>query len=567
MVTGDPFPDATVRIDAARRRPMRRIWRYVGYDEPNYTYTERGRELLGKLGSLADGPYFIRCHYLLCSGDGAGRPKWGSSNAYTEDADGRPVYEWSIVDRILDAQLETGCVPFVEIGFMPEALSTAPPGTPYDELRTGGWRYPPKDYRRWQELVGALAAHCLDRYGLREVGRWYWELWNEPDIFYWDGTVEEYCRLYDHTVAGLLAALPQARIGGPGTTGPARPQSGAFLRSFLEHCVRGTNAVTGRRGTRLDFVSFHSKGGGYRRDDAAQKQVPTIHTLVGHVETGLAIVGDFPELARREIVLTECDPDGMAAYGRHDNQNLRFRNTEYYASYLATAVNKLIDLGADGPARVDGMLTWAFEFENREYFEGLRTLSTNGIDKPVLNVFRMLARLGGARLALESDAARDPRAHPGGDEPHVAPDVSGLAALGADGGVQVFLASHHDDWGVGGRTRLRVELSGLVDGAAYRVRRSAIDARHSNAHSAWVAMGEPQPPTPEQVDRLVEAGKLETVDAGELRADGGRLALEVELPAHGVCLLELDSTRRAPAARAGTRPRIRSRTPGRRTAR
>jgi len=108
--------------------------------------------------------------------------------------------------------------------------------------------------------VTALAEHCLTRYGLREVSRWYWELWNEPDIFCWAGTVTEYCRLYDHTVAGLTAVLPQARIGGPATTNPGRPQAAEFLRSFLEHCTRGTNAVTGERGTRLDFVSFHSKG-------------------------------------------------------------------------------------------------------------------------------------------------------------------------------------------------------------------------------------------------------------------------------------------------------------------
>jgi xylan 1,4-beta-xylosidase len=262
---------ANVRIDAGQRTPLRRIWRYAGYDEPNYTYTANGRELLQKLGRMDDGPYFIRTHYLLCSGDGTGRPKWGSSNAYTEDAAGNAVYDWTIVDRIFDTYLETGCVPFVEIGFMPEALTTAPAGTPYSDLREGGWRYPPRDYGRWQELIAALAAHCLERYGLREVRRWYWELWNEPDIFYWAGTVEEYCRLYDHSVAGLLGALPQAHVGGPGTTSPANPRAGEFLRRFLEHCVSGVNAVTGEQGTRLDFLSFHTKGGGYRRDDAAAK--------------------------------------------------------------------------------------------------------------------------------------------------------------------------------------------------------------------------------------------------------------------------------------------------------
>ena len=530
---------AHVRVDASRRTPLRRIWRYVGYDEPNYTYTANGRELLQKLGRLGDSPYFIRTHYLLCSGDGAGRPKWGSSNAYTEDLAGNAVYDWTIVDRIFDTHLEAGCVPFVEIGFMPEALSAAPPGTPYSDLRTGGWRYPPRDYGRWQDLIAALAAHCLERYGLREVRRWYWELWNEPDIFYWAGTVEEYCRLYDHTVAGLLGVLPQAHVGGPGATSPANPRAGEFLRSFLEHCLSGVNTVTGEQGTRLDFLSFHSKGGGYRRDDAAAKQTPTIATLLRHVAAGLAIAGAFPDLAQREVILTECDPDGMAAFGKHDNANLAFRNTEYYASYVASAACKLLDLGVAGPLRVDGMLTWAFQFENREYFEGLRTLSTNGIDKPVLNVFRLLARLGGLRLALHSDAARDPLTTPGGDSADTPPDVSGLAAIDGNGAIQVLLASHHDDWDVTTATTVALQISGLPNGN-YRMRQSLIDATHSNAHSAWQAMGEPQGPTTEQVRRLQQEGGLETVAQSVVGASDGRLELGVTLAAQSVCLIEIE---------------------------
>lgn len=385
---------ASVIVDVARRNPLRRIWRYVGYDECNYTDTPNGRRLLLKLGSMADAPYFIRAHYILCSGDGAGRSKWGSSDVYTEDADGNAVYRWDIIDGILDAYIETGCVPFVELGFMPQVLSAAPPGTPYDDLRTGGWRYPPKDYDRWQDLMQSLAEHCLARYGLREVSRWYWELWNEPDIFYWEGTVQEYCRLYDHTVAGLVAVLPQARVGGPGTTNPANPRAGEFLRAFLDHCTHGTSAATGERGTRLDFISFHTKGGGYRRRVDASKETPTIYTLVRHVKAGLEIIGGFPELARTEIILSECDPDGWAAGSKYDNSNLQYRNTQYYASYVACTACKMIDLTVDS-LRVDGMLTWAFQFENREYFEGLRTLSTNNIDKPVLNVFRLLSELGG----------------------------------------------------------------------------------------------------------------------------------------------------------------------------
>jgi xylan 1,4-beta-xylosidase len=536
-LAGDPS-DALIDVRADLREPLRRIWRYVGYDEPNYTYTPDGRSLLAKLGRMSDAPYFVRCHFLLCSGDGTGRPKWGSTNVYAEDAGGNPVYSWEIVDRILDAYVETGCVPFIEIGFMPQALSTAPPDLRYDDVRRGGWRFPPRDYGRWMDLVRALAAHCLGRYGLREVSRWYWELWNEPDIFYWQGTTSEYCRLYDYTVAGLLSALPQARVGGPATTSPGNPCAGEFLRSFLAHCVAGTNAVSGQRGSRLDFVSFHTKGGGYRADKDAPKQTPTIHTLVRHVAAGLGIVDGFPELSRHELVLSECDPDGWAAGSVHENPNLFYRNTEYYASYLACAVCKLIDLSdAHGP-QVDGMLTWAFQFENRGYFEGLRTLSTNGIDKPVLNVFRMLSSLGSTRLHLVSDRSRDPLAREGGDDPNTLPDLSGIAAINGHDEIQILLSSHHDDWDVHRLTRAEVRLSGLGAGK-YAVYCTMIDGANGNAHSAWLHMGEPQQLSQTQRLGLEKAAKLTPQRLADVTCEGGRDELSVTLSAHGVCLLRL----------------------------
>jgi xylan 1,4-beta-xylosidase len=534
-----PQAGARITVEADRRTPLRRIWRYIGYDEPNYTYTHSGRALLSKLGSMADAPFCVRCHFLLCSGNGTGRPKWGSTNAYTEDADGRAVYSWDVVDRLLDTYIETGCVPFIEIGFMPRALSSAPAQLLYDDPRRGGWRFPPKDYSRWMDLVRALAAHCLSRYGLREVSRWYWELWNEPDIFYWQGTVEEYCRLYDYTVAGLLSAIPQARVGGPATTSPGNSKAGAFLRAFLEHCTSGTNAVTCQRGTRLDYVSFHSKGGGYGTEPDAPKVTPTIHTLTRHVMAGLAIVGDFAELRKHEVILSECDPDGWAAGSIRENPNLFYRNTEYYASYVACAACKLIDLEDQHGPRVDGMLTWAFQFEGREFFAGLRTLSTNGIDKPVLNVFRMLARLGGTRLRLVSDHARDTLSRDGADESDTLPDISGIAAIDSSDEIQIFLVSHHDDWDVRQSTRVSVCLTGLSGARRYVAWGEMVDAVQGNAHSAWARMGNPQPSNQAQYAKLVEASQLKTEEIGTVEVESGQCELSVTLPAHSVCLLRL----------------------------
>ena len=171
--------------------PMKPIWAWFGYDEPNYTYMKDGQKLLTEISKLSPVPVYVRAHNLLTSGDGTPALKWGSTNAYTEDAKGNPVYNWKIVDQIFDTYVKRGMKPLAQIGFMPEALSTKPqpyqhkwkPGARYDEILTG-WAYPPKDYKKWGNLVYEWVKHCVQRYGEAEVNTWWWEVWNEPNISY-----------------------------------------------------------------------------------------------------------------------------------------------------------------------------------------------------------------------------------------------------------------------------------------------------------------------------------------------------------------------------------------------
>jgi xylan 1,4-beta-xylosidase len=252
-----------IHIEASHTlRPYTPAWNYFGADEPNYTYAPNSLKLLKELSTLSPTPVYIRVHNLLTTGDGSSSLKWGSTNAYSEDAQGRPVYNWAITDRIFDAFRAAHVRPLVEIGFMPEALSAHPEpyrhSFPQGDIFTG-WSYPPKDYAKWSALVTAYATHLHTRYGA-SVGTWLWEVWNEPDIAYWHGTPAEYDKLYDVTAAAILQALPNAKIGGPESTGPYGGKSEAFLRQFLEHCATGTNAATNAAGAPLDFISFPPKG-------------------------------------------------------------------------------------------------------------------------------------------------------------------------------------------------------------------------------------------------------------------------------------------------------------------
>jgi xylan 1,4-beta-xylosidase len=264
-----------------------------------------------------------------------------------------------------------------------------------------------------------------------------------------------------------------------------------------------------------------------------------MHTLVSHVVAGLDIVAAFPGLHKHEVILSECDPDGWAAGSIRDNPNLFYRNTEYYASYLACSVCKLIDLTNDRGPRVDGMLTWAFQFEDRETFAGLRTLSTNGIDKPVLNVFRLLAQLGGTRLHLVSDGARDPMDLKAEDDPCTPPDISGIAALDERGAIQLFLSSHHDDWDIHQPTAVRILLSGLEPGRTYAVWHQTVDRKDSNAHTAWVQMGSPRPPDEAQMAELNEAARIRVKRLADVRSIDGSAELQVTISTHSVSLLQL----------------------------
>jgi xylan 1,4-beta-xylosidase len=171
--------------------PFTQIARFFGTDEPNYAYFTQGKSLLSDLGELGCSQTYFRTHNLLTTGDGTPGLKWGSTNAYTEDEYGNPIYNFTVIDRIFESYLANNVKPYAQIGFMPEALSTHPhpysfnftPSSSYNDIYTG-WSYPPTSYKKWGELVYQWVRHCVEKYGQEEVNSWYWEVWNEPNIPY-----------------------------------------------------------------------------------------------------------------------------------------------------------------------------------------------------------------------------------------------------------------------------------------------------------------------------------------------------------------------------------------------
>src|SRR5215469_1432169 len=388
--------------------PLRPVWNYFGYDEPNYTYAANGRKLLGEVAALDASPVYVRVHNLFTTGDGTASLKWGSTNVYTEDASGNPVYRWAIRDHMFDTFYDAGIKPLVEIGFMPEALSTHPEPYRHDFPRTQvggiytGWAYPPKDYQKWADLVFQFVQHLRQRYGDAAVKTWLWEVWNEPDIGYWQGTRDEYFKLYDVTVEAVLKALPDAKIGGPDSTGPGSTRAADFLRAFLGHCAHEKNYATGRIGSHVDFISFHPKGSPTWQGDHVQMG---INRQLEAVKKGFEIVASFPEWRKTPIILGESDPEGCAACSAKDHPQNQYRNGPLYGTYTVEVLRNILELAGKDHVNFMGAVPWAFEFEDQPPFAGFRELATNGVDKPVLNAFRMLGLLGGERLNVTSSAA------------------------------------------------------------------------------------------------------------------------------------------------------------------
>jgi len=521
---------------------MTHPWAMFGYDEPNYTYMKDGKKLLSEISELSPVTVYVRAHNLLTTGDGTPALKWGSSNAYTEDPDGNPVYDWTITDRIFDTYVERGMKPLVEIGFMPEALSVNPvpykhqwrPGAAYEDIYTG-WAYPPEDYEKWAGLVYAWVSHCVQRYGKSEVESWYWELWNEPNIGYWQGTLEEYLKLYDYTADAVKRALPSALMGGPHTTGPSWDRAEEYLRAFIEHCLKGKNHVSGETGAPLDFIGFHAKG---RPELTEGVILMNMGTQLRDVSRGFEIVASYPSIRHLPIIIGESDPEGCAACSMKDYPANAYRNGTMYSSYTAASFPRIYELADHFGVNLRGIVTWAFEFEDQPWFYGYRDLATNGVDKPVLNIFRMFGKMRGQRVEIGGDLSYDFTLVRDSSVRGPEPDIGAMATR-SDSVVAVLVWNYHDLNEVRPASDVKIHLSQIPFQKATLIH-YRVGHHHSNSYEVWKRMGSPQDPTELQYRELENAGKLQLFKEPEpLDIDQGELTLPLELGGQEVSLLLL----------------------------
>ena len=529
-----------LQIDAkAEKGPMTPFWAWFGYDEPNYTYAPNGKKLLSDIAALSPVPVYVRAHNLMSTGDGSYALKWGSTNMYTEDKDGKPVYDWTIVDRIFDTYVERKMKPLAQIGFMPEALSPRPqpyqhqwkPGVPYEQIMTG-WAYPPKDYDKWSELIYQWVKHCVERYGKAEVESWYWEVWNEPDGHYLiaPDTQQTYFKMYDYAAEAVKRALPTARFGGPHTAGV-----GPFMDNFLKHVLRGKNYATGKTGSPLDFVAYHAKGSP-RVVDGVVRMDMGIH--LKRIGAGFDMVNAYPELKNIPIIIGESDPEGCAACGMSTNPENAYRNGTMYSSYTAASIARQYDMVDKSGVNLLGVVNWSFEFEDQPWYAGFRDLATNGVNKPVLNVFRMLGMMAGQRVAVSGDLAHTAESI---RKDSVRGERTDVGALAAKSGrtLTVLVWNYHDDDKQDAGAPVELRIAGIPATKA-SMTHYRIDDTNSNSYSAWKRMGSPQQPTAAQIAQLEKASELAQLHKPRsVRVDKETVTVNMQLPRQAVSLVKL----------------------------
>jgi xylan 1,4-beta-xylosidase len=382
---------------------------------------------------------------------------------YDEDASGKPIYNFSYVDQIYDGLLQNGVRPFVELSFMPKKLASSNQPHPF-------WYNPnvapPKDYSRWGELIHQFAQHLVNRYGIDEVSQWYFEVWNEPNIFFWTGDPREqtYYQLYDSAANALKSVSPRLRVGGPATA------QAAWVDRMIQH-------VTEKK-VPLDFVSTHVYGNDKSQDVfGTDEQIPRTQMVcraVGKVHD------QIKASARPDIPLIWSEFN--ASYSNEPDVT----DTIFMGPWLADTIRQ-----CDGLVNMMSYWTFSDVFEEQgvvktPFYGGFGLLAAGGLPKPSFNAFALLHSLGDTRLGVDSNDA--------------------LVTRRADGSfvIAVWNLSLPEERGV--EKEVKLEFKGLK-GAPHAVV-SLLDADHGSLLKAYVSMGSPANPTPAQILSLRSAAKL-----------------------------------------------------------
>ena len=473
-------PQETISIDAqAPTTPFPHFWEQMfGSGRAILSLRESYRNDLRAVKQVADFKY-VRFHAILHDEVGV----------YNEDEHGNPVYNFAYVDQIYDGLLKNGVRPFVEISFMPKKLAFNP-----DALHAFWYKQnvsPPKNMDRWDDLMRHFAQHLVDRYGIDEVSQWYFEVWNEPNIDFWDGVPaqQSYFDLYAHTVRALKAVSPRLRVGGPATA------AAAWIPDFLK--------FTAENHVPVDFVSTHAYA-----DDTVENLIGTKEEIPMDDRICRAV-----EKVNHEIKASATPNLPFFLSEWNVQGTMGSRDTSFVGAALANTVRE-----CDGQVNMMSFWTFSDVFEESgpipKPFIGMFGLrAEGGINKPSYYAYGLMHQLGTNRIANPSK------------------DV--IVTKAADGGLAVAAWNLVDPGEKGTDKTIHLTFSHLPPNA--RVSIEQVDANSGNVLKAYAAMGQPLYPTPAQVEQLNRETALPAPQQTHLSAG----TLELNLMSDALALIEV----------------------------
>jgi xylan 1,4-beta-xylosidase len=416
------------------------------------------------------GFHYIRMHGILSDDMGV----------YSETRDGQPVYNFQYIDTLYDALLARHIRPFVELGFMPSALASGP--------QTIFWWHgnvtPPKDPAKWHAFIEALVAHWKTRYGEAEIDKWYFEVWNEPDLKgFFTGSLDDYLALYQNTAEAIRTQCAACRVGGPASAMPYK-----YEQAF--------EAYVGSHHVPVDFVSSHCYGveQGYldATGNAGTRLSPNPHVVSDRMQHSRALL-DSSAVPHLQLHFTEWS----SAYTPTDPMHDQYHQAPFILEQIRNAA-----------ASVDSMSYWTFTdiFEEggppkTPYHGGFGLLNYEGIPKPAFFAYEYLARLGKTDLVVKDSS-------PTGGHNWITRDPTGqLAVLFWDDTPALPPTGENDQTFYKhalpskALPPLHLSLTHLPAGE-YKLSVYRTGYHHNDAYDAYLEMGAPSQITRQQVTDL-----------------------------------------------------------------
>jgi len=305
---------------------------------------------------------------------------------------------------------------------------------------------------------------------------------------------------------------------------------------FLRHCESGTNWATAKTGTPLDFIAFHAKGAPMINNGVVRMNMGI---QLRQVQRGFELISSNSKYKDLPVIIGECDPEGCAACNMTVYPQNGYRNGTMYSSYTASSFVKIFDLAGFYKVNLLGVVSWSFEFENQPWFQGFRDLATNGVDKPVLNIFRMLGMMKGQRVeAISNRGYTFSQVIDSGIRGRKS-DLGAIAAKDMNSAT-VMVWNYHDDDIPAPDALYNLEFENIPAKKAI-ISEYRIDKNHSNSYEVWKKLGSPQNPTQEQIKVIENAGQLQLLRTPEtLNVRSGILVFPASLPLQGVSLFKIE---------------------------